>query len=63
MCHIPERDQVTDWEPYTPWERLPKWARAVLMALIVVVLLWLIFTVTNYIAGAGVVASTDLHPI
>ena len=33
------------------------------MALIVVVLLWLIFTATSYIAGAGVVASTNLHPI
>jgi hypothetical protein len=54
---------VSDWQPYTPWERLPKWARAVLMALIVAALLWLIFTATGYIAGAGVVASTNLHPI
>jgi hypothetical protein len=54
---------VSDWQPYTPWERLPKWARAVLMALIVLVLLWLIFTVTSYIAGAGAVASTNLHPV
>ena len=52
---------MTDWEPYTPWERLPKWARVVLMAVIVAFLLWLIFTVTSYIAGAGAVASTNLQ--
>jgi hypothetical protein len=50
---------VTHWDPFTPWERLPKWARVPLMALIVAVLLWLIFTLASYIAGAGVVASTN----
>ena len=58
---ITGRDQVSHWDPYTPWERLPKWARVVLMAVIVAVLLWLIFTLTSYIAGAGVVASTNLQ--
>ena len=52
---------MTHWDPYTPWERLPKWARALLLALIVAVLLWLIFTLASYIAGAGVVASTNLQ--
>jgi hypothetical protein len=33
------------------------------MALIVAVLLWLIFTLASYIAGAGVVASTNLQVI
>jgi hypothetical protein len=50
---------VTHWDPYTPWERLPKWARAPLLALIVALLLWLIFTLASYIAGAGVVASAN----
>jgi hypothetical protein len=54
---------VTHWDPFTPWERLPKWARVPLMALIVAVLLWLIFTLASYIAGAGVVASTNLQAI
>jgi hypothetical protein len=45
---------------------LPKWARTLLLALIVSLLLWLIFTLASYIAGAGVVASTNLqadHPL
>jgi hypothetical protein len=54
---------VSHWDPYTPWERLPKWARVLLMALIVAVLLWLIFTLASYIAGAGVVASTNPQAI
>ena len=54
---------MTHWDPHTPWERLPKWARVLLMALIVAVLLWLIFTLASYIAGAGVVASTNLQAI
>jgi len=53
-------DHVTHWDPYTPWERLPKWARVLLIALIVAVLLWLIFTLASYIAGAGAVGSTNL---
>jgi hypothetical protein len=52
---------VTHWDPYTPWERLPKLARVLLIALIVAVLLWLIFTLASYIAGAGAVGSTNLH--
>ena len=50
---------MTHWDPYTPWERLPKWARVLLLGLIVAVLLWLIFTLAGYIAGAEVVASTN----
>ena len=50
---------MTHWDPYTPWERLPKWARALLLAVIVSVLLWLIFALAGYIAGAGVRASTN----
>ena len=52
---------MTHWDPYTPWERLPKWARALLLAVIVSVLLWLIFALAGYIAGAGVRASTNLQ--
>ena len=40
---------------------MPKWARALLLGLIVAVLLWLIFTLASYIAGAGVVALTNLR--
>jgi hypothetical protein len=60
---ITGREHVSHWDPDTPWERLPKWARVLLMALIVAVLLWLIFTLTSYIAGAGVVTSTNLRAI